>query len=245
MNKDFNSLVNYVNENYVPQCRLGQSIVKNFHRSIYHSRVAGLLSPYEGWRDDAKLKQVIKNRFIYKNDVDPSKVLAGFNISKICPCVSTFNPVLTKYLIIKYLNEYTTIFDPFSGFSGRLIGAAACNKHYIGQDLNEIAVKESSNIIDFLNLNKNNYSVINKDIFESNGDYECLLTCPPYATKEIYSNETTFKTCDEWIQECLNRFNCKKYVFVVDKVENFKNNIVEELKVSSHINNVVEYVVVI
>ena len=60
----------------------------------------------EAWEDDTLLKKVISNRLIYKNNVDPSKVLTGFNISKICPRVSIFNPVLAKYIVSNYLSEF-------------------------------------------------------------------------------------------------------------------------------------------
>lgn len=242
---DWEYLKKYENPVYVPQCRKGQSILKNFHKSIYHCHVGKSLSPYEGWNKDDKLKQVIRNRLIYKNDVDPSKILAGFNISKICPCVSTFNPVLARYLTLKYLAEFNCVFDPFSGFSGRLIGVASTGRKYIGQDINETTVKEANQVIQFLKLNNNDYSVIHKDMLESSGEFECMLTCPPYSDKEIYGSETVFKSCDEWIEECLKRFRCQKYVFVVDTTDIFTDCITEDLVVNSHINKVVEKVVVI
>lgn len=242
---DWEYLKKYENPTYVPQCRKGQSILKNFHRSIYHCHVGKSLSPYEGWNNDDKLKQVIRNRLIYKNDVDPSKILAGFNISKICPCVSTFNPVLARYLTLKYLSEFNCVFDPFSGFSGRLIGVASTGIKYIGQDINATTVKEANQVIQFLKLNNNDYSVIHKDILESSGEFECLLTCPPYSTKEVYGTESVFKSCDDWIQECLNRFNCNRYVFVVDETTRFCEYVKEELSVESHLNKVTEKVIVI
>ena len=245
MNSDWKHLKAYHNDQYVPQCRIGQSILKNFHRSIYHARVGNSLSPYEGWNDDTKLRQVIRNRHIYINNIDPSKVLAGFNISKICPCVSTFNPILARYLTLKYLSNYSTVFDPFSGFSGRLLGIASTDKKYIGQDLNGIAVSEANKIIDFLQLDRNDYSVTTKDVLKSQGEYECLLTCPPYSTKEIYNAETTFKTCDGWIEECLRRFKCERYVFVVDETSKYSEYVVEELTSASHFGTVSEKVIVI
>lgn len=203
------------------------------------------MSPYDAWYDDEKLKKVIENRLIYVNNVDPHKILRGFNISKIAPRVSKFNPVLAKYIIQKYLNEYSEIFDPFSGYSGRLLGAASTlNKRYIGQDLNENVVNESKQIIDFLSIN-DRCTVENKDVLKSSGQYQCLLTCPPYGKKEIYNNESVFKTCDGWIDECLSRFRCNKYAFVVDKTDKYKNNIVEEINHTSHFNKTKEYIIVV
>lgn len=243
--KDWKHLCSYSNDNYVSQCRIGISLIKQFHHSIYHCHVGSGLSPYEGWNNDSALQKVIRNRFIYKNDVDPSKVLAGFNISKIAPCVSIFNPILAKYLIKKYLDEFDKVFDPFSGFSGRMLGAASLDKGYIGHDLNPIAVAETNQIIDFLGLSRSKYNVTEDDIFNLQGNFQCLITCPPYAMKEIYGQEQTFKTCDGWIEECLTRFNCSRYVFIVDKTESYSQYVKEEIKSDSHFAHVTEKVVVI
>lgn len=244
MNQDWLSLRRYENDKYVPQCKLGMSIVKNFHKSIYDAKVGKGVSPKEAWYDDAKLKKVIANRLIYKNDVDPSKVLQGFNISKIAPTVSLFNPVLARYLTLKYLSEYKEVFDPFSGFSGRLLGVASTGKQYTGQDISSVHVQESNNIVEFLSL-QSCCSVSCKDVLQSSGFYECLLTCPPYNSKETYGSETVFKSCDEWIDECMKRFSCKAYVFVVDSTEKYKQYVTETLHNSSHFSKSKEYVVVI
>lgn len=241
---DWNHLRNYSNSGYISRCRIGISLIKQFHRSIYECHRKENVSPLDGWNDDELLKKVIRNRFIYKNDVDPSKILSGFTVSRIAPCVSMFNPVLAKYLVTKYLNEFDSVFDPFSGFSGRLLGVTSANKQYIGQDLNEKAVVEANKIVDFLNLNSR-AQITTVDILQSHGNYECLLTCPPYHDKEIYNTETTFKSCDDWIDECLQRFDCRRYVFVVDKTEKYKDKVVEELKNDSHFNTNSEYVLVI
>lgn len=243
MMKDWRSLHKYKSETYRPNARLGMSLIKNFHRSMYDARVGNCVSVRQAWEDDSLLRKVIENRLIYKNNVDPSKVLQGFNISKTCPTVSIFNPVLARYLTEKYLQRFDQVFDPFSGFSGRLLGVTSCNKSYVGQDLNEQAVRESNDIIDFLNLQDAQVSC--KDILSSSGTYDCLLTCPPYGKKETYSSETIFKSCDEWIDECLQRFECKRYVFVVDETSKYKDYIKETLTNKSHFYKTFEYVVVI
>ena len=127
--------------------------------------------------------------------------------------------------------------------SGRLLGAASLGKSYIGSDLNAETVKEANLIINMLNLT--NCGVSNKDILSSQGEYECLFTCPPYYKKEIYSNETEFKSCDDWITECLNRFKCKRYVFVVDTTDKYSQYVVENISTVSHLNTVNEHIIVI
>lgn len=244
LQSDWKHLQNYDNANYVPQARIGESIIKQYHRSLYDCHKDGCLSPIAGWYNDDIIKAVIKNRLIYVNNVDPSKILRGFSVSKLCPVVSIFNPILAKYLVQKYLNEFDLVFDPFSGFSGRMLGVASLNKLYIGQDLNTCAVQESNQIIDFLGLDSQ-CSVSEHDILSSSGDYDCLFTCPPYGKKEVYANETVFKSCDGWILECLVRFECKRYVFVVDKTDRYSKYVVEILKSTSHFATSQEQVVVI
>ena len=241
---DWDMLCSYANSKYVPQCKLGMSIVKNFHASIYDARVGNSVSTKEAWHDDAKLKKVIANRLIYQNTVDPNKVLQGFNISKIAPTVSLFNPVLARYLTLKYLTQYKEVFDPFSGFSGRLLGVASTGKQYTGQDISSIHVQESNSIVEFLSL-QSCCSVSCNDVLQSSGSYECLITCPPYGSKETYGSETEFKSCDEWIDECVQRFSCKAYVFVVDSTEKYNQYVTETLHNSSHFSKSNEYVVVI
>ena len=241
--QDYAQLCKCHYDKYNPAAKLAISAINQFHRSIYDAHVNNYPSPKEAWYDDKLLKKVITNRLIYKNDVNPYKILQGFNISKICPRISIFNPVLARYLVEKYLSEYNTVFDPFSGYSGRLLGVASLNKTYIGQDLNELAVQESNQLAEFLGLS--NYSVTCADTLDSCGSYPCLLTCPPYADKEHYSDESVIKTCDEWIDYILTAFTCNRYVFVVDHTDKYKEYVVETIKSTSHFNTVTEQIIVI
>lgn len=187
------------------------SIVSNFHHSIYDCKVDSHASPRAAWNDDNMLKQCITNRLIYQNDVDPSKVLSGFNISKISPKVSVFNPVTARYLLTKYSDDCRLVVDPFSGFSGRLLGAASLDKQYLGHDVRNDAVNESNQIIQFLNLQ--NVTVTAEDLQLADvHEYQhaCLFTCPPYGYKEIYFDDQLNLSCDEWIQMCLARYNCNR-----------------------------------
>lgn len=240
---DYKRLVARSSSEYHPYARLGDSIIRHFHKSIYDASVKPYIPPKVAWEDDTLLRKVIANRLIYKNDVDPSKILAGFNISKLCPRVSIFNPMLAKYICDKYLSEYTHVFDPFSGFSGRLLGVTASGKYYKGQDLNSTAVDESNKIIQFLDLNA---SVTHQDILtDTPASYQCILTCPPYGDKEQYSTETVTKSCDEWITYILQTYRCSRYVFVVDKTNKFESNVVEEIKSPSHFTVSTEKLIII
>lgn len=241
-----NDYENLKSRDYKPGQKFGTYIANEFHKSIWWASTKGKKSPYEAWCDEDLMTRLIKNRLIYSSspEITPEILRRGFSPSRVAPRVSLFNPALAKYLISKYLNEYDTIFDPFSGFSGRLLGTCSLGKRYIGKDINEDHIRESQAIIDYFGLDG---EVEIKDVLESSGSYPCLFTCPPYGDKERWNGEkdSTEKSCDEWIQECLQRFDCEKYFFVVDKTEQFQSNIVEEIDNSSHMGKGKEYVVLI
>lgn len=250
---DCTEYINYVNEKYtkdfIPLFKNNlefpypdNDIIKKYHHSIYAAHREYNISPIDAWQDKNLIYKCALNRLKYIGSCKPSDILQGFNVAKIAPKVSVFKRTLAKRLINEYLNEFNCIFDPFSGFSGRMLGAVDCNKCYIGQDINQIHVNESNNIINDLNLNA---QVICKDIFNSNGIYDCLFTCPPYNLKEQWNEHETNLTCDEWIDICLQNFKCKKYLFVVDTTEKYKNNIVETIGNKSHFGSNNEYVILI
>ena len=237
--KDFAHLQTFT---YNKNSFVGMSIIHQFHKSIWQANRNGMLSPVECWNHKDLVEKSVRNRIIYKSNLSSQQIARGFNISNIAKTVSVFNPIFAKHIIQTYASEYDEIFDPFSGFSGRMLGACACGKTYVGQDINETHVKESNEIIQKFDLNA---IVIQKDIFESTGTYDCLFTCSPYNLKEIWNKNETNLSCDEWIDECLKRFKCKRYIFVVDKTEKYKDKIVEEISNKSHFGNNAEYVIVL
>ena len=240
MKKDYEKLCTY--KDIKKNSRLGDSIISNFHKSIYDASVRNCPSPRDAWEDSKLLEKCVRNRFIYSSTLSSHSILQGFNVCKIAPKVSVFNASLAKRLILKYLNNYSEIFDPFSGFSGRMLGACSLGKSYIGQDINESHIEEGKQIIDLLKLDNTFLRV--QDIFTSEGSYECLFTCPPYGLKEEWRNINQRNLdCDGWINECLKRFKCKTYLFVVDETEKYKDYIVEELSNNSHLGENKEFVI--
>lgn len=225
------------------QSRQGEKIVLHFYHSIWAANVLGKLSPIEAWKNDKLLKKIIKNRVIYKDFVDPSRVLAGFSVTKVAPRVSIFSPMLAKYLIEKYLGEFNEIFDPCSGFGGRLLGTVSLDKKYIGQDINKTTIDETKKLIDFLNLS--DIEIKNIDSLTTIGKYECLFTCPPYADKESWNQSIVSLSAEDWISRCILNYKCKKYLFVVDNPGKYSKNIVETIEYKSHFGTRKEYVVLI
>lgn len=218
-------------------------VIQVFHPSLWQANRNGYLSPFDAWYDDDLLNKCIDNRLKYKGaELSPFDIRAGFSIAKIAPKVSIFRPAMAKYIIQKYLSDFKEVFDPCSGYSGRLLGCAALDKKYIGQDINPVTINESNELAKYYNIDCK-LSIANSIC--SSSTYECLFTCPPYSELENWNQEIEVLSCDEWIDILINNFNCKKYVFVIDKTSKYKNNIVEVINNTSHFGSNKEYVIVI
>lgn len=242
------------------------------------ANVIGCLSPYEYWQklktDSELFKKFYENRlrcsdwfkekqgqnrhFLDEGYVPMFIYSIGLTTSRKAPLVSYFKPSLAKNLIKTYLNDFETVFDPCSGYSGRLIGALCADKNYIGQDINDLVVEESQNVYKLIQKalsNPKNCDVQVKDSLACKGKYECLLTCPPYGsgkkTIEVWENSKGEKivstySCTDWVFKFLENYECDKYVFVVDDDgdKTFKDYVADELINTSHFGNNKELVLV-
>ena len=219
--------------------------IRYFHKSVWEASKKGLPPPIEIWKNKDMMKNIIKNRLKYNGIINEEILRRGLCVYYKAK-ISIFKPSLAIKIIKKYLNNCDEIFDPFSGFSGRLLGAFACNKKYIGQDIHKKHVQESNEIIKYYNIP--NAIVKTQDILkDTNKEYECLFTCPPYGGKEHWNinNDEVEKTCDEWIDICLQKYKCKKYLFVVDVTNKYKENIVKEIVNRDMYGKSKEYIVLI
>lgn len=215
------------------------NIIRYFHKSIYTASKVGYLTPVEAWQDKKLILRTALNRLRYVYNCRPSTIVQGLNIAKIAPKVSVFKPAMAEQLIKTHLRKYMTIVDPFSGFSGRLLGASNCNKNYIGFDINKEHVEESNRIIDYKKLG--NCAVIEQDLITGPirpcNMQTALFTCPPYAEKEYWTVQRSevVKSCDDWIDLCLQKFpGCGTYLFVVDVTEKYTKYVVDSILNKSH-----------
>lgn len=248
--------------------------IKKFHVSMVKANREGKLSPYDGWNlmkmskpafikfyenrlrcsDWFKEKKGDNMKYLHEGYVPEFIYGIGLTTSGKYPVVTYFKPHLAKYLTEKYLSSYDTVFDPFSGYSGRMMGVVCTGKNYIGRDLCVDTVKESNEIWNFMkpfvNKRANREIVCDVDIADactSEGKYECLLTCSPYGNIEQWEGvPSNGYSCDKWIDICLKNYDCEKYVFVTDeKISKYKEYVAEYLENTSHWGSNTECVVVI
>lgn len=232
-------------------------LVRHFHKSIFESRHGNEPTALEIWDNKDIFKKLALNRLLYVGECGLNRMRQGLNISKIATKVSVFKSSIAERLIKAYLWDAEKIFDPFSGFSGRMLGAMMCGKPYIGRDLNPTHIQESKEIVEWWKANKNPNVQVDLDVADVTknfGVYDCLLTCSPYATIDRYGNRKNIETwnnpdqlaltCDEWIDICLQNYKCRKYVFVTDEtIVKYRPYIVGTIGNMGHMGKNCEYII--
>ena len=248
-------------------------IIKKYHPSLNEAHRQGCLSPLEGWREIQgnykRFLSLYENRLRcsdwFKEKDNVKWLIQGFvpefiwgiglSTSRKYPQVSYFKPHLAKYIVDKYLEEYDNVFDPFAGYCGRMLGVLAAGKDYVGQDLCESTIQEDMEVYQQLyvpftqskGMKVGSVTLSKTDSTEVHREVDCLFTCPPYSDLEQWPGVDLVKRgSDEWIDICLENYQAKRYVFVVDDdVNKYRPFIKETLENTSHFGRNNEYVVVI
>lgn len=105
---------------------------------------------------------------------------------------SIFDPVLTEIMLAWFSARGDSIIDPFAGGSVRGIVAGTLERCYVGVDLRQEQIEaniEQGNLLKPLSMpvwvcgDSANIDKI------ASGEYDFMLTCPPYGNLEIYSDD--------------------------------------------------------
>lgn len=237
-------------------------LIKRFHLSKMFANRHGQLSPYFMWeeikKDKNKFAKLLKNRCTYNQSFIkygipkeiPLYIYAqGMQVMRWGQEVSYFKPALARDLIKKWLPNIKIIIDPFSGYSGRMLGAMAAGCEYVGSDICEYSINESQEIYDFIKKIDNNVPDVYLEVANAkhtiSSGYDALFTCPPYADIESWPGvNSDIHTCDEWIDICISNNKCKHYLFVVDDtIKKYRKYIIDEIHNKSHFGSNVEYII--
>ena len=224
--------------------RLGDRIIEHFHPSIWYDNRFCKKSPYEAWNNDNMLYEMIKHGYLYHSYLNKNKILQGFNIYDPAQRISILSAGKVKMIIHRYLSEYNEVFDPFSGYGNIMLACISMYKRYIGQDVSEIHVRESLNMMQFLKDNGINIdtSLSITDSSQTIGTYQCLFANIPSGDEE-YQGVINIHTSDEWIDICLNNYKCNRYIFIVKHTERYADKIVD--KINNRYNFIDDYEIIL
>jgi tRNA G10 N-methylase Trm11/very-short-patch-repair endonuclease len=234
MNKDWSHLSISFTNVFTPNNMTCNSVMTHFHHSIFKASRKGYKSPFEAWNDPTLLRKCIENRTVYSGNLDSTPIVRGFSASKIAPRVSVFQPYWARFLLANFASpDSKVIGDPYSGFSGRMLGTTSLGLKYIGTDINPTIIQEANQIVDFLNL----HSLVDlKCTNEFDQEVDCVLTCPPYDDIEKWAQEEQKPL--EWHLSRILAIKAKEYLIVIPERDairlGYQNKVVHTFINKSH-----------
>jgi N-acetylglutamate synthase-like GNAT family acetyltransferase/predicted RNA methylase len=185
-------------------------LMEFYHKQMWFMN--GMASILE-WQNNKK--HIINNRLKYV-DLQPRALRRYFRICYMVP--NLFQDNVARYMSSEIVGNL--IYDPFAGFGGRMLGVSSMGKQYIGNDINALSVNANNQIIRDIGLK--NVEVLWRD--SRNFEIECdgLITSPPFYNKDVYKEDSEFKSLDDF-KTFIHDIFCK--VKVRDKaIIDFKEN---------------------
>jgi len=171
---------------------------------------------------DGENYKFLVHKFELEQKLFPAGIQA-FRLGLGQPAVN-FPPLTARWIYENYTNhipkeETLNIYDPSSGWGGRILGAMSSHRkiHYIGTDPNtdnfidELGITRYEYVADFFNNkcletnsfweeDKNTYHIFqegsehignHKDFQQYKGKLDLIFTSPPYFDREQYSSDET------------------------------------------------------
>ena len=149
MKKDWKHLCSY-------KWRRGQcfcnSIIHNFHHSIWCRNVEGKISPVDLWKDKNLVYDCIKSKELYASDFSSHRLTDGFELCSRAPKIPILNPSVVRHFLEVNANGHKIVVNNKHGFSEVMLAACSLGMRYVGFSDDPTVVEESNNIINFLQL---------------------------------------------------------------------------------------------
>ena len=112
-----------------------------------------------------------------------------------------YRPQMAKMIVSNL--KAKRVLDPCAGWGGRMLGCVASGAEYVAFEPNTETYNGLIKLIEFLNIG-DRVTIINDSALEMNkydiGEFDLVLTSPPYFDLEVYSHEDTqsIKGCDNY-----------------------------------------------
>ena len=251
---EFNKLRKYAFGEDVPAPK-EDKLIKNFHPSIYRTRIEdNLKCAAEAWMDETLSAECIRNRLIYKNQITPEIIRDGFNIAKIAPKPSVFITSQAIDLFNEYTDSSDVLFDPKAGFGGKLLAALVLGRKYVTpvgtlgdqrEETNSMLKWFAANMpkdVDLNNIILENCMPFPFDKYNNGNTVIVQEITKPYHTL----SKTHAEFADKIITDTINTFDkCKKYVFICKDTNTYKDYVIEVNNKRTHLYSYTTKLIVI
>lgn len=197
LRRDFSRVLNH---DWARVCRDGQLISSNgglrlanaYQPTMWKVRVSRYMSPMDIFRDDKLLKAAIGRAFLIwptRYAANASSLRRMLKTFPSAASVSNYRPAVARAVIRKFSRPGAKVVDFCAGYGGRLLGALATDRFYLGIEPN------SSQIRGFERMQR----AIRKEGFQlpdtrfvHGAAEQCLTELPPRFADLVYSSPPFF-----------------------------------------------------
>lgn len=190
-----------------PYSSRGTVVCASFFPNRYRAAYRNSVNVRDAWDDNAKLKSAIRVQLNAGHPTTPDRVLRALQM--ICRTPSVFRPAVAKYVCQSYCPPGGVVWDPCSGYGGRLFGALAAGVGlYVGSDIEPETV--AGNQMLAKHLGKQSFCRIveaKAEEYDPGLELDLVFTSPPYFNLEIYgdaSKKNLQSKVEHWLIEFLH-----------------------------------------
>lgn len=228
------------------------AVVKNYNFDIFYENEINL------WNNNADYKNLTLQAFLYYNrlkyigklphELSDMEILRAFTIAGIRKGYTVFDASLMNIIATKY--NIKSVCDPCAGWGERMLYCYHNNIAYHGIDINAKLQKGYNNMITDFNMTEQVIETADSALCNISGNYDAVITCPPYGNIEIYSkngseNLDNNAFLDWWHQVVLNcdKTGIKYFCFQINQkyrnnmlkiVENCNYKLIDELQFNNN-----------
>lgn len=184
--------------NLINHSTLGLRLANNFQPQMWRVRVHGR-SPVERFDEDATLRSALEKATKFwpnRRCWNAQCIRSMFRILHRSR-VANFRPTVAKALIERYSRTGDTVLDFSAGYGGRLLGALALNRRYLGIDPSREQIDGCRKMLRSLAVVAHGKGTLYKACAEDilplwpSRSVDLILSSPPYYDTERYSEEPT------------------------------------------------------
>jgi hypothetical protein len=162
----------------------GTRLCSAFFPNRYKARYNGGVTAYEAWQDRKHMLRAVRFQ-VHRGDlVTPHRVLRAITMQHRTP--SVFKPTVAKWVYENLCPKGGTVWDPCSGYGGRLLGAFAAGVQYIATDVEPETVQGNLRLAEVLGYSAR-VVCERAEVFDP-GPVDLVFTSPPYFDRELYSD---------------------------------------------------------
>lgn len=209
--------------------------VKYYQFDVFYERELKLWSDNDDFRGKPLHDYLYENRLKYigkaADELTDAEILRGLTISGVLKSYTVFDASVMKDVIKDY--DIKSVYDPCAGWGERMLCCNAEKISYMGVDINPNLDDGYRRMIDELRLKDCQFVVGDSASISISGDFDAVITCPPYHNVEHYSdigieNSSYDEFLDWWKQVVMNsKTNCHVRYFCFQINQKYRADMID------------------